>query len=141
MNTKWKYVLSATIPLGISVAIATGISRLPYGRELGRTLVMVSGSSVANRILTAAINPDVKGWKYANSRYSTQVTLSTGVGITSSLIGSAYDSASYERGGINLAIATLGGWSVGNLLWLGDALVLGEDTALQPGDFLPELHI
>jgi hypothetical protein len=141
MDSRWTYVLSSTIPLAISATLAAGITGLPYGKELGRTLVVVSGSTVANRIITALISPDVKSWKTTKGRYARQVSLSTGVGVASSLIGSAYDRADGAKGGLNLAIAAAGSWAVGNLTWLGDALVLGEDLRLGRDDLLPEIYV
>lgn len=139
MDPRLKFVLSSTIPVVISTGVAATIFRVPFGRALGKTLVLVSGSTLASRIITALITPDVDGWKEAEARYSTQVSLSTGVGIASSLISSTYDSANLATTGINLAVAAIGGWSVGNLIWLGDALVLGE--SLRPDSFLPDLYL
>jgi hypothetical protein len=141
MDSRWKYVLSSTIPLAISAAVAAGINGLPYGKELGRTLVVVSGSTVANRIITVLITPDVNGWKHTKGRYARQVSLSTGVGVASSLIGSAYDRADSAKGSLNLAIAAVGSWAVGNLTWLGDALALGEELRLGSNDLLPPIYV
>jgi hypothetical protein len=141
MDSRWKYVLSSTIPLAISAAVATAINGLPYGKELGRTLVVVSGSTVANRIITVLITPDVNGWKHTKGRYARQVTLSTGVGLASSVIGSSYDRADGSKAAFNLAIAAVGSWAVGNLTWLGDALALGEELQLGQNDLLPPIYV
>ena len=141
MDSRWKYVLSSTIPLAVSAAVAAGINGLPYGKELGRTLVVVSGSTVANRIITALITPDVKSWKNTQGRYARVVSLSTVVGIASSVIGSSYDRADGSKAAFNLAIAAAGSWAVGNLTWLGDALALGEDIRLGRDDLLPEIYL
>ena len=141
LSTRWKYVLASLGPLALSAGVAYGIKRLPYGKEFGRTLVLVSGSTVAGRIITALTSKDAKGWRDTEGRYARQVTSSTGVGVASSLMGSAYDGAGLMKAGENLAVASLGGYIVGNLTWLGDAWILGENLRLQPGELLPEVYL
>jgi hypothetical protein len=141
LSTRWKYVLASLGPLALSAGVAYGIKRLPYGKEFGRTLVLVSGSTVAGRLITALTTKDAKGWRDTEGRYSRQVTASTGVGVASSLMGSAYDGAGLRKAGESLAVASLGGYLVGNLTWLGDAWILGENLRLEPGDLLPELYL
>ena len=137
MNEKITFIISSTLPFMLSI----GLTRIPYIRPLDRTLVMVSGTTVMNRIITAIISPDLESWKKIQNRYSTQVTTSTSIGIASSILGSLYDGTGLEQSGVNLIFATLGSWGIGNLLWLSDASLLGEKLLLEPKDFVPSIYI
>ena len=102
---------------------------------------MVSSATFFNRSIFSLISPDVESWKKAKNRYSTQVSISTGIGLTTSLLGSIYDGDPLEKAGVNVAVSTLGSWLIGNLIWLSDATILGENLALSPKDVVPDFYV
>jgi hypothetical protein len=141
MDDKWKYIGSSAMPLGVTIGLAYAVRQFPYSEQIARTLVMVSGATFFNRVIFSVIHPDVESWKKMEHRYSTQVSLSTGVGLTTSVLSSVYDGTSIDKSSINVAVSTLGSWIIGNLIWLSDATILGEDIKLKSIDFLPDVYI
>ena len=141
MDDKWKYIGSSAMPLGVTIGLAYAVKQFPETEQIARTLVMVSGATFFNRVIFSVIHPDVESWKTAKHRYSTQVSLSTGVGLTTSVLSSIYDGVPIDKSSINVGVSTLGSWVIGNLIWLSDATILGEDIKLKPTDFLPDLYI
>jgi len=141
MNDKLKYISSSAMPLAMTVCLAYAVNPFPATKQIARTLVMVSGSTFFNRIIYSMISPNVDSWKTSKNRYSTQVSISTGVGLTTSLLSSVYDGTSLNTSSINTGVSTIGSWAIGNLIWLSDAIVLGENTALKPNDLVPEFYV
>ena len=126
MYDKWKYIGSSAMPLSLTIALAYATRQIPQAQPIARTLVMVSGSTFFSRIIYSLVNPNVDGWRNSKNRYASQVSVSTGVGLTTTLLGSAYDQTPLTKSGINVGVSTLGSWAVGNLIWFSDALVLGQ---------------
>jgi len=141
MSDKWKYIGSSAMPLTMTIGMAYAVRQFPQTEQIARTLVMVSGATFFNRVIFSVISPDVESWKTAKHRYSTQVSVSTGVGLTTSVLSSIYDGVPLDKSSINVGVSTLGSWVIGNLIWLSDATILGEDISLKPADFVPEMHI
>jgi hypothetical protein len=138
MNDKVKNIGSSALPLALTASIAYAV-RDDY--KISRTLLMVSGATFFNRSIFSLISPDVESWKTAKHRYSTQVSISTGIGLTTSLLGSIYDGDPLEKAGVNIVVSTLGSWLIGNLIWLSDATILGENLALKPEDVVPDFYV
>lgn len=141
MNDKWKYIGSSAIPLTLTIGIAYTARQFPETEQIARTLVMVSGATFFSRIINSLISPDVEGWKNIDRRYSTQVSMSTGIGMTTSILSSIYDGTPIDKSSINLGISTVGSYIIGNLIWLSDATLLGENLALKPNDLVPEFYV
>ena len=141
MYDKWKYIGSSAMPLSLTIALAYATRQIPQAQPIARTLVMVSGSTFFSRIIYSLVNPNVDGWRNSKNRYASQVSVSTGVGLTTTLLGSVYDQTPLTKSGINVGVSTLGSWAVGNLIWFSDALVLGQRIALQPDDLVPDFYV
>jgi len=141
MTDKWKYIGSSALPLTMSVGVAYSLRQFPQSEQVARTLVMVSGATFLNRVISALIHPDVDGWKNEKNRYYTQVSNSTAIGLTTSVLSSIYDGVPINKSSINVSISTIGSYIFGNLIWLSDAIILGEDIALQPDDFVPKVYV
>jgi hypothetical protein len=141
MNDKWKYIGSSAMPLSMTLCLAYAVNPFPVTKQVARTLVMVSGATFFNRIIFSMISPNVDSWKDSKNRYSTQVSISTGVGLTTSLLSSVYDGTPLNTSSINVSASTFGSWVIGNLIWLSDAVVLGENTALKPENLVPEFYV
>ena len=141
MYDKWKYIGSSAMPLSLTIALAYATRQIPQTQPIARTLVMVSGSTFFSRIIYSLVNPNVDGWRNSKNRYASQVSVSTGVGLTTAVLGSVYDQSSLNKSGINVGVSTLGSWAVGNLIWFSDALVLGQNIALQPDDLVPDFYV
>ena len=141
MSDKWKYIGSSAMPLTMTIGIAYATRQIPQSEQIARTLVMVSGATFFNRIIYSLISPDVEAWKTAKHRYSTQVSISTGIGITTSILSSIYDGVPIDKSSINIGVSTIGSYVIGNLIWLSDAIILGENIALQPDDLVPEFYV
>jgi hypothetical protein len=57
------------------------------------------------------------------------------------LLSSVYDGTPLNTSSINVSASTFGSWVIGNLIWLSDAVVLGENTALKPENLVPEFYV
>jgi len=141
MTDKWKYIGSSAMPLTMTIGMAYAVRQFPQSEQIARTLVMVSGATFFNRVIFSLISPDVEGWKTMKNRYSTQVSTSTGIGLTTSVLSSIYDGVPIDKSSINIGVSTIGSYIIGNLIWLSDATILGESTALQPDDLVPQFYI
>ena len=141
MHDKWKYIGSSAMPLSLTIALAYATRQIPQAQPTARTLVMVSGSAFFSRIIYSLVNPNVDGWRNSKNRYASQVSVSTGVGLSTTILGSVYDQTPLNKSGINVGVSTLGSWAVGNLIWFSDALVLGQNIALQPDDLVPDFYV
>jgi len=141
MTDKWKYIGSSAMPLTITIGMAYAVRQFPQSEQIARTLVMVSGATFFSRIIFSLIHPDVEGWKTEKNRYSTQVSSSTGIGLTTSVLSSIYDGVPIDKSSINVSISTVGSYIIGNLIWLSDATILGESTSLQLDDLVPEFYV
>jgi len=141
MTDKWKYIGSSAMPLTMTIGMAYAVRQFPQSEQIARTLVMVSGATFFNRVIFSLISPDVEGWKTMKNRYSTQVSTSTGIGLTTSVLSSIYDGVPIDKSSINVGVSTIGSYIIGNLIWLSDATILGESTALQPDDLVPQFYI
>lgn len=141
MHDKWKYIGSSAMPLSLTIALAYATRQIPQAQPIARTLVMVSGSAFFSRIIYSLVNPNVDGWRNSKNRYASQVSVSTGVGLSTTILGSVYDQTPLNKSGINVGVSTLGSWAVGNLIWFSDALVLGQNIALQPDDLVPDFYV
>ena len=145
MNGNLLYVLSSLIPVGITVLFTLVVQLLrlyPYVFvPLAKIVVIVSVANTAYRIIYAMLTTEVESWKTIKNRYSLQVALSTTVGFATSLVASFYDKHKLFTLAENVFVATFGSWVVGNLIWLSDALLLGESLSLSASDFIPKFHI
>ena len=141
MDDKWKYIGSSAMPLTMTLGIAYSVRQFPQTEQIARTLVMVSGASFFSRVIFSLITPDVESWKTAKRRYSTKVSSSTGIGLATSILSSIYDRTPIDKSSINIGVSTIGSYIIGNLIWLSDATILGESTALQPTDLVPEFYV
>lgn len=141
MTDKWKYIGSSAMPLTMTIGMAYAVRQFPQSEQIARTLVMVSGATFLNRIIFSLIHPDVEGWKTEKNRYSTQVSSSTGIGLTTSILTAVYDRVPIDKSSINIGVSTIGSYIIGNLIWLSDATILGESTALQPDDLVPQFYV
>jgi len=145
MNGNLLYILSSLIPVGITLLFAIVVRFLhlyPYMFvPLAKTVLIVSVANTAYRIIYAMLTTEVDSWKRIKNRYSLQVALSTTVGFSTSLVASFYDKHKLFTLAENVFVATFGSWVVGNLIWLSDALLLGENLALSASDFIPKFHV
>jgi hypothetical protein len=108
---------------------------------LVKTILVVSIANVSYRVMYALLNKDVDIWKFREHRYSHEVTLSSTVGFSTSLVAAFYDKYPFRILVEDVAISTFGGWVVGNLIWLSDASLLGESLVLTASDFIPKFRI
>lgn len=141
MSDKLKYIGSSAIPLTLTIGIAYGVRQFPPSEKLARTMVVVSGATFFNRTIMSLISPDVEAWKTSKNRYSTQVSISTGIGLTTALLSSVYDRTPINQSIINIGVSTIGSYVIGNLIWFSDAIVLGENIALKPDDLVPDFYV
>ncbi len=61
--------------------------------------------------------------------------------ITAEILENYWIETYLDNEGINVGVSTLGSWAVGNLIWFSDALVLGQNIALQPDDLVPDFYV